>query len=181
MSQQPIWKCVGNIGDNSPLEYGGLFVFVDETGVYPPEMELIEVIGGEREDEYNEHGELITEGNEKWEIRRVVLKNCYFENGILSDNQFHKDHAVWFFKTEQQRKERPRDSDHLSICRSIGMDEMEFINLFLSSDPIDRACGWQIVGDYHGWENLDSYPWTSTDRKEMEQRIGAYEKQIKGK
>lgn len=176
---QPVWKCVGNIGDVRPLEYGGLYVFVDETGVYPPEMELIDVIGGDREDEYNEEGELISEGNEKWEIRRVVLENCYYENGILSDNQFHKDRPAWFFKTPQQRKERPQDGSHLDICKHSGMDEDEFIRQFLSIYPIQRAYAWQMVAQYHGWDNLDSYPWTSTDRKELEQRIEAYEKQIK--
>src|SRR3954468_13143056 len=37
---QPKWKYVVNIGDETPLEYGGAFVFVDETGVYSPEMEV---------------------------------------------------------------------------------------------------------------------------------------------
>lgn len=37
-SNQPVWKFVANPGDANPIDHGGLFVLVDETGVYPPEM-----------------------------------------------------------------------------------------------------------------------------------------------
>jgi hypothetical protein len=37
MTQQPVWKFVANLGDVNLLDYGGLFVYVDTTGVYPPE------------------------------------------------------------------------------------------------------------------------------------------------
>ena len=40
---QTVWKFVTNLGDASPLDYGGLFVYIDETGVYPPEMERVEL------------------------------------------------------------------------------------------------------------------------------------------
>ena len=39
MSKQPVWKYVGNLGDVTPIENDGAFVFVDETGVYCPELE----------------------------------------------------------------------------------------------------------------------------------------------
>jgi hypothetical protein len=38
MTQQPIWKYVGHVGDVDPIAYGGGFIYVDETGVYGPEM-----------------------------------------------------------------------------------------------------------------------------------------------
>ena len=31
---QPKWEYVANLGDTSPLEYGGLFLYRDTTGVY---------------------------------------------------------------------------------------------------------------------------------------------------
>jgi hypothetical protein len=38
MTNQPVWKCIANLGDTTPLEYGGAFLLVDETGVYDPEL-----------------------------------------------------------------------------------------------------------------------------------------------
>lgn len=38
---QPKWRAVDNLGDTEPLTNGGLFVYEDETGVYPPEMEAL--------------------------------------------------------------------------------------------------------------------------------------------
>jgi len=73
---QPIWKCIAQIGDINPLDYDGLWVFVDTTGVYAPEMELF--IADTRE------------------VYRAILEDCTFKNGILSDNKFHPELPVWF-------------------------------------------------------------------------------------
>ena len=40
-TKQPVWKCVGHIGDVDPIAYDGGFVYVDETNVYGPEMTYI--------------------------------------------------------------------------------------------------------------------------------------------
>lgn len=39
---QPSWKCIGHIGDCDPIAHGGGFVYIDETGVYGPEMTWFE-------------------------------------------------------------------------------------------------------------------------------------------
>lgn len=41
-TNQPRWKLLDNLGDVSPVEYGGFFVYVDQSGVYAPEVELLE-------------------------------------------------------------------------------------------------------------------------------------------
>ena len=41
-TNQPKWKCIGHIGDVDPIAYGGGFVYVDETGIYPPELTYFE-------------------------------------------------------------------------------------------------------------------------------------------
>jgi hypothetical protein len=38
---QPLWHCVGNLGDASPLDHDALLVYVDRSGQYNPEMEKI--------------------------------------------------------------------------------------------------------------------------------------------
>ena len=42
MTQQPNWTLVANLGDVNVAQYGGFLVYVDATGVYPPEVELYE-------------------------------------------------------------------------------------------------------------------------------------------
>jgi hypothetical protein len=39
---QPIWECIGHIGDVDPIAYGGGFIYTDQTGVYPPELTWFE-------------------------------------------------------------------------------------------------------------------------------------------
>ena len=130
---QPIWKCVAQIGDAAPLDHGGLWVFIDTTGVYPPEGELYEP--------------------ETRQVRRFILEDCTYTNGILSDNKFHPDHAAWFA------------DDLQAVASCIGTDAADLINQFCSADPITRAQAWRAVGDYFGWDNLDSYPLTLTRRE----------------
>jgi hypothetical protein len=39
--RQPIWEYIDNLGDASPLDYGGLFLYHDTTGVYGYELEKL--------------------------------------------------------------------------------------------------------------------------------------------
>lgn len=41
-TKQPDWKFIANLGDTHPITYGGYFIFIDETGVYPPKAELLQ-------------------------------------------------------------------------------------------------------------------------------------------
>jgi hypothetical protein len=84
MSRQPIWKCVANLGDVNPLLHGGFFIYVDTTGVYPPECALLEV-----EDEHDGRSQKYTE-------YRCVMEQHTLLGGVLSENTFHPDSAAWY-------------------------------------------------------------------------------------
>ena len=138
---QPKWKCVANLGDVDPVEHGGLLVFIDEAGHYPPEVEKID-----------------PDVNGKWEVHRAVLETCTYVNGVLSDNPFHPNMPAWF-------------ADDLgSVSAAMGMEREELIRKFSSDDAVQRAEAWRCVADYWGWQNLDQYPLTLT-RREVEQRL----------
>lgn len=140
---QPKWKLIANLGDVNPFEYGGYFVFVDETGEYPPEAEVLEIL------DENDNGT-----PNKYEVHRFILEPCTFVNGVLSDNSFHPDFPAWF-------------ADSLDgICSSMDVKKEELIRLFCSDDPVERAQAWRNVGEYHGYVNLDEYPLT-LNRKEV--------------
>ena len=162
MSKQPVWKFIANLGDAHPIKYGGLFVYVDETGVYPPEAELlVEPSDEEWHDDDRKEFEADGKPHEstlRWKVYRFILEPCTYINGILSDNKFHPNHPAWFAKYL-----------HLIASSSGQPDDRAFISMFLSDDPCERAWAWRAVGEYHGWENLDSYPLTLT-REEVNER-----------
>lgn len=142
-TNQPIWKQVAQLGDAHPLDNGGLFVYEDTTGVYPPEAEKLEC------PEDDENG--------KFTVHRFILEPCTFHNGILSDNKFHPDHPAWF-------------ADSLgSIGNTFGQPVAELIDSLVNGNTVSKALAWQSIGEFHGMDNLDSYPLTLT-RAEVEAR-----------
>lgn len=148
MTQQPEWKCVAQIGDATPLEYGGFWVFVDKTGVYPPEAECYEPDEGV--------------------ASRIILEDCTYIDGVLSDNKFHPEHPVWF-------------ADKITeLAEFSGLDVTDLIGLFTSGDPVDRAIAWRVVGEYFGWFELDQYP-LLLSKAEAEERYGEQRFVVGGK
>lgn len=156
---QPKWKEIANLGDASPLEYGGYFVYVDETGVYEAEAEvLLEPCDDDR----------------KFTIYRFTLDRCTFIDGILSDNKFHPEHSAWFAGSAAEQVERPQDSTYLSnVAETCDIPEANLIRQLCSADPIERAWAYRAIGEYHGWENLDSYP-LRLNKREIAERYPQY-------
>lgn len=140
---QPNWKLIANLGDVNPIEYGGYFVYEDTTGVYAPEGELLQ---------YNDD-------RNEWTIYRFPLDKCTLTNSVLSDNKFHPEYPAWFA--------RKLDNVGDYIMSATG-DQMR---QWLCGDNLcERAMAYEAIGSYHGFENLDSYPLTFTERAEVEAR-----------
>lgn len=152
---QPIWKFLANLGDVNPLEHGGLFVYVDETGKYDPMMERLEM--GDEDAE---------EGDERYTVHRVELERCTLtvdddekegRRVILSDNPFHPLFAAWFAK-------------HLpSVASAVGSTVEQLQAELCSEDTLERANAYRAIYDVEGWNNGDEYPLTLT-REEAEKR-----------
>jgi hypothetical protein len=146
-TEQPVWKEVAQLGDVNWIEEGGLFVYKDETGVYPPEIEKLFFCSLARRNH--------------WVSYRGILEPCTLTDGILSDTKFHPKRAAWFAKSLE------------GVASYIGQPLDELVLWFLSADLKERARAWEAVGDYHGWENLDSNPWRSNDRAAVLARFTA--------
>lgn len=145
---QPVWKLIANLGDVNPIEYGGYFIYVDKTGVYGPEAELL--ISPDSD-------------NGKWGVYRFSLDKCTFINGILSDNKFHPELSAWFAKP----------TTYLSnVANCVGGDVSGLIQWFCSDNPCERAMAYRCVGDYHGFENFDSYPLTLNHKEVLKRYKG---------
>lgn len=129
---QPVWKFLANIGDVNPVDYGGKFVYKDETGVYPPEMAVLEV---------PEEGE-----SQIYCEFRFILDKCTYVNGVLSDNQFHPEHPAWFAD----------DIEAIEDC--IGQDRGSVIAGLCSDDTLARAFAYDAIASYFGYHEFDHYP-----------------------
>jgi hypothetical protein len=153
MTDQPKWKLLANLGDVNPIDHGGYFVFEDETGVYPPEAEVLLEPPDDTE-----------EGSERWEVYRFSLDRCKMKQGYLVSFAFDKKwpcplswYEEWFAK------------DLNDVASFIGQTEDELQDMFCSADPLERAQAYRAIGDYHGYANLDSYS-LSLDRFEVQER-----------
>lgn len=160
---QPVWKLVGNLGDVNPLDYGGFFVYVDTTGVYPPEVEVLQVDENEQDEDNNDNGH--------WTVYRFILEPCTFINWVLSDNRSHPDKPAWFATPESRKLDRPQDTCYFSgLCQFCDIEPEELVRLFCSDDPLERAQAWRTVGDYHGYDELDPDPLEFTSKLEVKMR-----------
>ncbi len=136
---------VGRVGDVNPIDYSGGFIYIDETGVYPPEVEYI--------DAPNEYS------GEPWKIYRFILEPCTYTNGVLSDNKYHPDKPAWFAAKIE------------SVAAYEGAsDEDGIIQALTGTDVSEKALAWMAIGEYFGFENLDSYPLVFTDESELRKR-----------
>lgn len=138
---------ITNLGDVNPLDYGGYFLLErsgEDSGNYlSEECVVIELLEGD-DDEL------------RYFVYRFIPELCYFEKqpnenqGVLSDNKYHKNIPAWF-------------AGNILDYRD---DFDSWIDDITSNDPISRALAYQDIGEYYGWENLDSYPLEMT-RKEI--------------
>lgn len=155
---QPEWECVAQIGDANPLDYGGYWVFRDKTGVYSAEVELL-VCPEDEDGQYTAY--------------RYSIEPCTYIDGVLSENKFHPERPAWFATPEARRVERPQDTTYLkNIADGYGEPPNEFlqelIDSFCGDDLVLRAMAYHLVGEYHGFENLDDDPLLMTQAEVLE-------------
>jgi hypothetical protein len=137
MNQQPEWETV-YATDCEKLS-------IDKTGVYPPELTIIDDLGESTE-----------ELDGQFLMHRVVLEPCTFENGILSDNKFHMDLPAWF-------------ADKIEMAaQSSGREASELIRLLTSDKPGDLASAYGDLISYFGAGEWDSHPVYLTEEEATE-------------
>lgn len=135
MTKKLGFRCLAQLGDVNPLDYGGCWILQYLTGNYAPDMEIL-IIPEEEEGEKPQ----------KYLTYRFPLEQCFFENGILSDNKFHKDFPAWF-------------ADNLEdVASSCGVPHEDLVNQLCSDDPIERGQAYSSLVGYFGYEEFDHYP-----------------------
>jgi len=148
-TKQPKWKQVGTIGDINFVQHDGGPVFVDETGVYCPELEYVQNM---------------PEGDAY--VYRICLDPLKLSPaGKLIPANFDE---TWPYPVEHYTEWFDRDIDR--VAGSIGIDRAEFVSALISDNPMARASAYEALAQYHGWENFDSYPLHFKTEAELEAR-----------
>lgn len=152
-TQQPIWKFVANLGDRHPLDHGGLFLYVDTTGVYPPELEQLEPL-----DEAGMPG--------KYEIYRMVLDPLKdqtvtdAETGATTTYLVPKGYSPLTYP-HPVHVYQPWFTDELGDVATTMDYENGATGLradLVSDDPLRLARAYRSIADYRGWNNFDESP-----------------------
>jgi hypothetical protein len=138
-TQQPSFWCIANIGDADPLNHGGGFVLIDRTGVYSPELLMLEEPCGADETQHELSTILLDS------LTRIKRDDGNHE---LSDNRFHADTPAWFGESERLK----------AVSGYCGRPYFSLLGSFLSGCPVERAFAYKEVASYYGIANFDSDP-----------------------
>lgn len=145
-TNQPSYFCLANLGDASPLEYGGEFVLVDRRGTYDPQLWVYEP--NEREGKPG-----------TW--TRFDLPQCFPCQGdaeSIGSSRFHPHLPEWFGQADRLA----------SVADSAGIETRDLVKWLCASDPVERAMGYSTLARHFGGHEFDHYPDTmdfKTDRK----------------
>lgn len=152
-TKQPKWKQVGTIGDVNFVDYDGGPVFVDESGVYPAELEYVQNMPVENE-------------NHNAYVYRIMLDRLKLSS---TDHliPFRYD-ASWPYPEASYTEWF--DEDLYKVCASEGISLEDFYTAITSDNPMALASAYEALARYHGWENFDSYPLHFLNREELEER-----------
>ena len=132
-------QLLANIGDVNPVEYGGTMIFTVDGEIECHHLHI----------HYDEEPNYAT-------VSRFNVDKCTYENGILSDNEFHKDNPAWFAKN----------------LPSMTDDVDALIKYLCSDNPIERALGYDMIACYFGYENLGACDYTYSTRFKLHAEYG---------
>lgn len=149
---KPFFRCIDNLGDINPYEYGGAFVMLDLNGINDPELIIYEAETREKITFVIERGFLVKEEN----------------NSILGVS----------FNNYNSRYIDQKLGDLQVIASFIDEDVVKFAEALCDADVRKRALAWKAAYDYwHLW-----HPGASVDRfdskKEARRFCDAMLKQI---
>ena len=172
---QPVWGCIGSIGDKDLVRHGGGLVMADirelnepEEGVprhrqevrYCQELWYIKPPTDDMKDPESEEG---YKAGAVWHVYTVILERMKEVSKArviyLVAAHYQPDYPLsvstyqgWFVK-------------HLhSVCDHHGVDEKDLRDYLMSEDPMKRAQAYMAIGDTLGFGNFDEYPRTRDEQ-----------------
>lgn len=125
---QPEWKLLYSTDTEA--------LYTDATGVYPPELEILEEIND-------------APASERFQVFRVTLdKRTPGKPDDDGVTPWFEGHPEWY------------DKDIPDAARTCGQELAEVIEAFCSDDPRDLAYAYGVIAGHWGWQNFDHYPLT---------------------
>lgn len=124
-------------------------VFVDETGVYPPEMVLAQDVADDAS---------------KFVVYRFPLER--FKVVKRSGSNFLVNDAWrpdWPHNTASYEPWFLNDLD--DVASSCGRTKADIIKDLVDADPMRRSRAHEDIGGYFGFDNFDHYPRVMTEKK----------------
>ena len=138
-------------------------LYVDTTGVYPPELAVADEV--DHDDEDIEATAAI--------VHRFPLERCWVvdreEASLLVSADPHRAHELphpvssyvpWFVSSLRQ------------VAESAGTAPKDLSDALCSDDPIELAMAYEAIGGYCGYDNFDAEPqeWTASEFAEWPDR-----------
>lgn len=190
MSRQPIWKTLHSLGDRG-------VIYLDETGVYAPEVELWEeYTPGQRREFSDDECASYFEEKDRWcratrDQHTVRAGGWSAENNGEACDRFTCDYRnrkrfiVYRFCLDQfsdaDEVEQEWFSSSLDSCASsVNKTREDLIAAFCSDDPIARYWAYDAVASYFGLEEFDN-DYLDLSEKELEERIDAQDAEEKAR
>jgi len=120
-TKQSKWKQVGTIGDINFVEHNGGPVFIDEMGVYPPELEYVQNMPDG--DAY---------------VYRILLENLKLSPlGKLIPANYD---STWPHPVESYTEWFDEDLD--KVADTCGITRQEIVDALISENPMARASAY---------------------------------------
>ena len=160
MTNQPEWECIAQVGNATPIEYGGQWILRDKTGVYTEEVELLQVDKSAKKYSCT--------------IYRYCLDRLKIVDGYLIPFKYD---SSWPHEPVQYTEWFTDDLDSVASFTGIAIDTLR--EWFCSDDACERARAYEAIGMYHGFDNLDSYPFVGRTKFEVVNRYSQNQYKVK--
>lgn len=155
---QPVWKYVGNLGDPTLLPENGVFLYEDETGCYPPELECLVAASG---------GAEARAAGFAWvaagATHRIVCEPYKLVEGDLVPAKYEPSwphprasYAPWF-KTKIP-----------GLVKFYGYPD--FVQDLCSNDARRLGAAYMCLAQYVGWHELSGDAWHSLTAEQIRAR-----------
>jgi len=152
-TRQPTWRYVGNLGDASPLDYGGFLVYSDETGVLEDEAEAL--VPDDPDDE-----------DGTYTVYRFPLDRLKMFAGYLVPEAYH---TSWPHRVEDYDKWFHRDIGKIADWAGTSAEQLR--QDLTRADFWPRARAYQTISGYYGPEEFGhEQPLHGLTRAEVEDR-----------
>jgi hypothetical protein len=157
-------RFITNLGDVNPLSYGGYFIYEDAPDSRASRIKAQDWSPKPRKNAMYSAELLVPVDDAPYLVYRFRLDRLKLVNGYLVPLKYEpswprplEHYDEWF------------SNDIPRMAESVDWSAEELREAFTSEDPVKLALAYEILGGYHGFENLDSDPLSLT-QEQVEKR-----------